>query len=335
MTLAKHVNRGKLSSSEQAWEALCMGEGASSSGESSRRPYGPGLAANYGVEGAAHMVTRVLRQTEVAVTELHAEAPPERISDPIAPQDAFLICFQLRDRGPFEYWENGRSLGNCALRAGDATIRDLRRDPRAMTSGPLHSVLWFLPRASLNALADEAHAPHVDELHPDPRVGVADSAIQHLSASMLPALRKPEQVNRLFSDHISIALAAHVAQAYGGLRTQSLLISGGLAPWQERRAKEMLVADLAGATPLADVARACGLSSDYFAKAFRRSTGLAPHAWLQKARVDRAKTLLRQPGSSLSAVALACGFADHSHFSRVFNRQTGQTPRDWRRLVVR
>jgi AraC-like DNA-binding protein len=293
------------------------------------------LAAIYGVEDAAHVVSRALRHTELAVTELHAKDPPLRISDSIARQDAFLIGCQLRDRRPFEYWEEGRSVGTCSVRAGEVTIRDLRRDPQSMTVGPFHSVLWFVPRASLNAVADEANAPHVDELPTDPCVGIADSAIQLLSASMLPALRTPQQVNRLFSDHVSIALAAHVAHAYSGQRAEPRLLRGGLAPWQQRRAMEMLVADLTGATPLTEIAGACGLSMGHFARAFRRSTGLAPHAWLLKARVDHAMTLLRQPDPSLSEVALACGFADHSHFSRVFTRHTGQSPRDWRRLAIR
>ena len=312
-----------------------MNAGASSSVQPSRRPYGRGLAANYGVEDAAHVVTRVLSHAELAVTELHAKEPPIRVSDPIARQDAFLIGCQLQDRSPFEYREEGRSLGTCSLRTGEITIRDLRRDPRSLTVGPFHSVLWFLPRASLNAVADEASAPHVDELPTDPCVGIADSAIQLLSASILPALRTPQQINRLFSDYVSIALAAHVAHAYSGQRAELRAFRGGLAPWQERRAMEMLVADLTGATPLAEIAEACGLSTGHFARAFRRSTGLAPHAWLLKARVEHAMTLLRRPDPSLSEVALACGFADHSHFSRVFTRHTGQTPRDWRRLEIR
>jgi AraC-like DNA-binding protein len=97
----------------------------------------------------------------------------------------------------------------------------------------------------------------------------------------------------------------------------------------------MLLADLAGATPLAEIARFCGLSAGHFARAFRRSTGLAPHAWLLNARVERAMVLLRQPGKSLSEIALACGFADQSHFGRVFTRLTGQSPRAWRRQAIR
>ena len=78
------------------------------------------------------------------------------------------------------------------------------------------------------------------------------------------------------------------------MQTEPRLVKGGLAPWQERRAKEMLVADLAGATPLAEMATACGLSPGHFARAFRRSTGLAPHAWLLKARVEHAIGVIKR-----------------------------------------
>src|SRR5277367_4768789 len=126
------------------------------------------------------------------------------------------------------------------------------------------------------------------------------------------------QVNRLFVDHLTSAFVAYVAQTYGDMEPSAHLTKGGLAPWQERQAKEMIVADLSGATRLAEIAVTCGVSSHHFGRAFRRSTGLAPHAWLLQARVDRAMTLLRRPDSSLAEIALACGFVDQSHFTRVF-----------------
>ena len=311
-----------------------MAARAGSFTQSSRRPYGPGLAANYGVADAAHIVTRVLRQAELAVTELHAKDPPTRISDPIPRQDAFLIGCQLQDRDPFEYLEDGRSVGTCSLKAGEITIRDLRRDPRSMTAGPFHSVLWFLPRASLNAVADEANAPRIDELPMEPCVGAADDVIQRLSASMLRALKAPEQANRLFTDHVAMALASHVAYAYG---RQHLTRPnrGGLAPWQAKRAKEIILHDLSGNTSVSEIASACGLSVSHFSRSFRITTGFAPHAWLLRARVERAMALLRQRNVAVSDVAAACGFANQSHFGRVFARQIGMSPNAWRRQSAR
>jgi len=104
----------------------------------------------------------------------------------------------------------------------------------------------------------------------------------------------------------------------------------GLAPWQERRAKELL-ADIAAALPLAEVARACGLSRSHFSMAFKQSTGASPHAWFTYRRVAAAQALLRDTDRPLAEVALACGFGDQSHLSRVFNRFVGTSPGQWRR----
>jgi AraC family transcriptional regulator len=298
-----------------------------------RRPYGDELGANYGAEEAPYMVIRAVQHAELAVTELLIDRPPGRIGDPIPRQEAYMVCCQLRDKAGIEYWEEGRAFAMQPLRAGDITIHNLQRDPTAMIDAPLHTMMWFVPRAALNALADEANVPYIDELRFDPCVGVADETISNISVSMLQALRTPERINRLFADHVTLALAAHVAHAYGGMQTEPRLAKGGLAPWQERRAKEILVADLTGATPLVKIAAACSLSSDHFARAFRRSTGLAPHAWLLRARVEHAMTLLRQRGSSLCEIALACGFVDQSHFTRVFVVRVGLTPGAWRNMV--
>ena len=110
----------------------------------------------------------------------------------------------------------------------------------------------------------------------------------------------------------------HVAQTYGGMRPVSRPARGGLAPWQERRAKEILSANLDGSVPLKEVARECRLSVSHFSRAFRRTMGVAPHNWLLTRRIEVAKEKLRDTGLSLSDVALACGFADQSHLTRVF-----------------
>jgi AraC-like DNA-binding protein len=198
---------------------------------------------------------------------------------------------------------------------------------------PMHSLLLYLPRTALDALADSANVPRIEELGYDPGVGVADETIRNIGLSLLPAVRAPDQVSRLFIDHLTLALGAHVAQTYGGMQAHSRPVQGGLAPWQEKRSKDMLAGDLTGATPLFDIAKACGLSVSHFSRAFRRSTGLAPHAWLLHVRVEAAKTMLRGRGSSLSTIALACGFADQSHFTRVFTRRVGLSPGAWRKYL--
>jgi AraC family transcriptional regulator len=137
----------------------------------------------------------------------------------------------------------------------------------------------------------------------------------------------------LFVDHVSLAVGVHVASTYGGMRPVSRPVRGGLAPWQERHAKEILCANLDGDVPLKEVARECRLSVSHFSRAFRRTMGVAPHHWLLTRRIEVAKEKLRDRGLSLSDVALACGFADQSHLTRVFTGMIGVSPGAWRRAL--
>jgi AraC-like DNA-binding protein len=134
----------------------------------------------------------------------------------------------------------------------------------------------------------------------------------------------------LFVDWTMLALACHIAQTYGGLET--LPARGGLAPWQERRAKDIIEANLNGEVPLAQLAHECGLSTSHFSRAFKGTVGIPPHQWLLHRRIETAMQLLRNRQFSLPEIALACGFSDQSHFTRVFTRLSGTSPGVWRRL---
>ncbi len=140
-------------------------------------------------------------------------------------------------------------------------------------------------------------------------------------------------MNQLFVDHVLFALGVHVAQTYGGMRPLSRPVRGGLAPWQVRRAKEILSANLDGRVSLKEVAKECGLSVSHFSRAFRRTTGVAPHHWLMTRRVEAAKEKLRDGRSSLLDAALASGFSDQSHLTRVFAGIVGLSPGAWRRAL--
>ena len=100
----------------------------------------------------------------------------------------------------------------------------------------------------------------------------------------------------------------------------------------ERRAKELMRAHLGEGFSLSRLAMECGLSTRHFARAFRLSTGMPPHRWLVRARVERAQELLRTRTLSLIDVAMFSGFADQSHFTRVFKGVVGVTPGAWRRI---
>jgi AraC family transcriptional regulator len=228
---------------------------------------------------------------------------------------------------------DGRRALVCDLRVGESCLHDLKRAPTALFNKPYHSLAFYLPHAALDAIADDANAPRIRDLSYKPGAGVNDVTISGLGSLLQSALSHPDQANPLFVDHVLLAVGVHIAQTYGGMRPVSRPVRGGLAPWQERRAREILRANIKCGVALKEVARECGLSVGHFSHAFRRTLGMAPHKWLIEQRVVLSKEKLRDDGLSLSDVATECGFSDQSHLTRVFRQTVGVSPGAWRRAL--
>jgi AraC-like DNA-binding protein len=102
----------------------------------------------------------------------------------------------------------------------------------------------------------------------------------------------------------------------------------------ETRAKDMLLAKAQGNASIEEIANACNLSRSYFIRAFRETTHRTPHQWLLEQRIDRARDLLKHSDSSLTEIAMTCGFSDQSHFTRTFSQLVGMPPGMWRRQMA-
>jgi AraC-like DNA-binding protein len=64
---------------------------------------------------------------------------------------------------------------------------------------------------------------------------------------------------------------------------------------------------------------------------FRKELGTTPITYLQRYRINQAKTLLRDSQQTITEIALNVGFSDSSYFSRIFHRETGVSPEMFRR----
>jgi transcriptional regulator GlxA family with amidase domain len=105
---------------------------------------------------------------------------------------------------------------------------------------------------------------------------------------------------------------------------------GGLPPGALRRVRDYVDAHLGENISISVLASAAGLSMYHFARAFKQSMGLAPHAYLVKRRVQRVKDLLAGTDLSLTEIAFATGFSDQSHCARRFREHIGVSPSDYR-----
>ncbi|TVQ59439.1 MAG: AraC family transcriptional regulator, partial [Rhodobacteraceae bacterium] len=106
----------------------------------------------------------------------------------------------------------------------------------------------------------------------------------------------------------------------------------GAEPRRVARVAAMMRAEPERAFALEDLATAAGLSRFHFLRVFSKATGQTPHAFLVNQRVNRAQVLLRA-GERPAEVAVACGFADQPHLTRIFRRIVGVTPGQYARAT--
>jgi len=78
---------------------------------------------------------------------------------------------------------------------------------------------------------------------------------------------------------------------------------------------------------LAELASEVGLSQSHFASLFRKTTGLSPHQYVVRRRLERAQSLLRSTTLSIAEIVTAVGFYDQSHLVRHMRRVRGVTPK--------
>lgn len=76
-----------------------------------------------------------------------------------------------------------------------------------------------------------------------------------------------------------------------------------------------------------DLAQACNLSVSALERRFNKHLNQTPHRFLNEVRLDHARRLLLETSKSIGTIALETGFADHSHFTRAFNKHFALSPR--------
>jgi AraC family transcriptional regulator len=271
---------------------------------------------------------RTLQRSELGESHLGT-----RSSDyPSSSQGGFVLALQRNILGAREPEKPGLQI--IPFPYGTVSLIDLALDPTAHPEHKSDCFNFLIPRATFDQLADDHGADRIVELAVRPGVAASDRIALHLRNCLILAIDRHDGVNDQFVDQVTTALNIHFARAYGSMHFPRPLVSGGLAPWQLRLARDTVNANLEGELSLERIARECKLSVNYFARAFARSTGISPHRWLMQRRVDAAKYLMVTTDSSLVKISLKCGFSDQCHFTRVFAKATGETPGRWRQIQL-
>ena len=106
---------------------------------------------------------------------------------------------------------------------------------------------------------------------------------------------------------------------------------GRLLAWQVRKVREYVDSHIAGPIRVAELCALIQRSEAHFSRAFKRTFGASPHAFVIQRRLELAGQYMLQTEAPLSDIALRCGFTDQAHLCNHFRQATGETPAAWRR----
>lgn len=245
--------------------------------------------------------------------------------------DGYLVCYQRNHLPARPRWIDGKPARSVPLDPGEFLLLDLRRRYSAVEAGDVDCISMFASHMAIMEFHRENDLAPFSTLRDRDVLGHSDIIVRNLMECFVPAFEKPDFVPRLFLDQLTLTLMSHLTASYGEQAIEFRAVKGGLAPWQERRVKDLLLANIKGNIGLDVLAKETGLSRAHLARSFKTSTGRSPMVWLQHQRLEKAMRLLVATELTIQSIAGDCGFADHSHFTRVFFRRFKVTPGEWRR----
>jgi AraC family transcriptional regulator len=164
-----------------------------------------------------------------------------------------------------------------------------------------------------------------------PQIGLRDSQLESLMRALQAELEAGVHFGSFFAETVAQGLAVYLAQRYAAFPPRLATYRGGLPKKSLHRVLQYVEDQLDENLSLLVMAEVAGISPNYLSELFSRSTGVSPHQYVLRRRIERAKSLLRDVRISIVEVSARAGFVNQSHFARLFRRVVGVSPTEYRR----
>ncbi len=170
-------------------------------------------------------------------------------------------------------------------------------------------------------------AIEVDSIELIPQFALYDPLVHQIGLALKTVLEQDGCASRLYGESLSNALIVHLSQHYSTRRVLIQEHTNGLSRSRLRCVVDYIHAHLDQDLSLSELSAIANMSPHYFSQLFKQSTGVTPHQFVIRARVERAKELLIVGRMSIAEVAKQVGFVDQSHLHRHCKKLLGVTPR--------
>lgn len=188
----------------------------------------------------------------------------------------------------------------------------------------------YLDPTFLAHAAYESANPEQIELKPT--LSTPDPLVCQIVLALKTVLETDATNSCFYAESMATAMAAHLLRHYSIRKHILPEYEGGLPKYKLKQALEYMNVHLSENLSLATLADELQISQYHFCRLFKQSTGTTPHAYLIQQRVERSKQLLKQKEGTVNDIAIACGFANPSHFAKHFRRYTGISPKQFRMM---
>jgi len=177
----------------------------------------------------------------------------------------------------------------------------------------------------VNCVAPQGDARNLDITG---HYGVSDPIIWHLGRELRGELRRHRKLDAPYIQSVARVVARRLVSTYGSARTS--LGIGGMPALKLKRAIDYVNENSATGITFREVAAHVKMSAYHFARMFKQSTGVSPHHYIVRCRMERAKKLLTELSLPISDIAFEVGYKSRSQFTTSFRRLTGATPTEYR-----
>jgi AraC family transcriptional regulator len=167
----------------------------------------------------------------------------------------------------------------------------------------------------------------------EPTIPFDDPLVSQIMSTIANEM-KDGFLDRILVDALNTALAARIVRRFVDSSAIALTPSNGLSRERLNRVQDYIEAHLDDRLSLTELAGVACLSPYHFSRSFKQATGVGPQRYVMPRRLDRAKSLMRQSNQPLAFIAQEAGFADQSHLTSIFRRETGMTPGQYRAALA-
>jgi AraC family transcriptional regulator len=159
---------------------------------------------------------------------------------------------------------------------------------------------------------------------------VPDPHFYHIGMALNAEIEQQYPGGRLYGESLATALVAHLLTRYSERGAALDSRQAGIGSRRLRKVLDYIEENLAADLSMTELGAVVELSPCRFARGFKEAVGLLPHQFVMRKRIARARGMLEASSIPLAEISASLGFESQSHFTSVFHRHVGTTPRAYR-----